>query len=183
MKNSLLLLFILFFFTVKGQNQIQRYVIASAGKFSKSITLPAYIYSISYTIGEPIVFGKNSSPNKLSNGFQQPDVVIIKGGYSPSGGTLTAIGISDNPFQVYPNPFSTFIKVEGPSSVENSTIIQLIDANGKLIYDNIMETDFINITIDESIALGTYFLNFYSKTGDLMQQTKLIKSNSNYNEK
>lgn len=183
MKNSLLLLFLLFCFTINAQNFIQRSVFASAGQFSKSITLPAYIYSISYTVGEPIIFGKNNSPNKLSNGFQQPDIVINQGGHTFGGGTLTAIGTSENPYQVFPNPFSTFLMVKGPSNEENYTKLQLIDATGKLIIETLMESEELSITIENNLAIGTYFLNFYSKEGDLIQQSKLIKSNSNYNEK
>jgi hypothetical protein len=59
---------------VTAQNQIARRVFASAGKFTNSVSMPGYAYSLSYTVGEPIIFGANGTTNKLSNGFQQPDV-------------------------------------------------------------------------------------------------------------
>jgi len=68
---------------VIAQNQIARRVFASAGKYTKSVSMPGYIYSLSYTVGEPIIFGANGTTNKLSNGFQQPDIVTISGGTSP----------------------------------------------------------------------------------------------------
>ncbi|MEY4521634.1 MAG: Secretion system C-terminal sorting domain, partial [Bacteroidota bacterium] len=125
---------ILLSITVTAQNQISRRVFASAGKFTRSLSMPGYIYSLSYTVGEPIVFGGNGATYKLSNGFQQSDAVINSGGVSPGGGgAVTAIGLNNNPFQVYPNPFSTFLNIKGPSSSESVTKLQLIDANGKLI--------------------------------------------------
>lgn len=170
--------------TVTAQNQIARRVFASAGKFTKSVSMPGYVYSLSYTVGEPIIFGGNGTANKLSNGFQQPDAVINSGGVTPGGGgAVTAIGLNSNPFQVYPNPFSTFLNIKGPSSAESATKLQLIDANGKLIQEAAMESDFFNLTIEEFLPVGGYFLNFYSQEGVFIQQTKLIKQNSNPDEK
>jgi hypothetical protein len=169
---------------VTAQNQISRRVFASAGRFTKSVSMPGYIYSLSYTVGEPIIFGANGTTNKLSNGFQQPDVVTNTGGTSPGGGgAVTAIGLTNNPFQVYPNPFSTFLKIQGPSSAENATKLQLIDAGGKLIQEAAMESDFFNMTIEEFLPVGSYFLNFYTTEGVFIQQTKLIKQNSVTDEK
>lgn len=170
--------------TVTAQNQIARRVFASAGKFTKSVNMPGYVYSLSYTVGEPIIFGGNGTANKLSNGFQQPDAVINSGGVTPGGGgAVTAIGLNNSPFQVYPNPFSTFLNIKGPSSAESATKLQLIDANGKLIQEAAMESDFFNLTIEEFLPVGGYFLNFYTQEGALIQQTKLIKQNSNSDEK
>lgn len=169
--------------TLSAQNQIARRVFASAGKFTRSVSMPGYIYSLSYTVGEPIIFGVNGTTNKLGNGFQQPDVLIISGGGTPSGGGgVSAIGLANNPYQVYPNPFSTFLKIQGPSSAENATKLQLIDANGKLIQEAAMESDFFNMTIEEFLPVGSYFLNFYTPEGVFIQQTKLIKKNSLSNE-
>jgi hypothetical protein len=166
-----------------AQNQIARRVYASAGRLTKSVSMPGYIFSLSYTVGEPIIFGGNGTANKLGNGFLQPDVVTISGGGTPSGGGgVSAIGLSNNPYQVYPNPFSTFIKIQGPSSVESGTKLQLIDANGKLIQEAAMESDFFNMTIEEFLPIGSYFLNFYTPEGVFIQQTKLIKKNSLSNE-
>jgi hypothetical protein len=166
-----------------AQNQIARRVYASAGKYTKSMSSPGYAYSISYTVGEPIIFGGNGTANKLSNGFQQPDVAVVSGGVTPGGGGgVTAIGLSNNPYQVYPNPFSTFLKIQGPSSAESATKLQLIDANGKLIQEAAMESDFFNMTIEEFLPVGSYFLNFYTPEGVFIQQTKLIKKNSLSNE-
>ncbi len=169
---------------VTAQNQISRRVFASAGKFTKSVSMPGYIYSLSYTVGEPIIFGGNGTTNKLGNGFQQPDVVTISGGGTPSGGgAVSAIGLSNNPYQVYPNPFSTFLKIQGPSDSENKTRLQLIDANGKLVQEAAMESEYLNLTIEEFLPVGSYFLNFYTPEGVFIQQTKLIKQNSLTDEK
>jgi hypothetical protein len=169
---------------VTAQNQIARRVFASAGKFTRSVSMPGYIYSLSYTVGEPIIFGANGTTNKLSNGFQQPDVAINSGGVTPGGGGgVSAIGVISNPFQVYPNPFSTFLNIKGPSFTESTTKLQLIDANGKLIQEAAMESDFFNMTIEEFLPVGSYFLNFYTPEGVFIQQTKLIKQNTLTDEK
>jgi hypothetical protein len=169
---------------VTAQNQIARRVFASAGKFTRSVSMPGYIYSLSYTVGEPIIFGANGTTNKLSNGFQQPDVAVNSGGVTPGGGgAVTAIGLNNNPFQVYPNPFSTFLNIKGPSFTESTTKLQLIDANGKLIQEAAMESDFFNMTIEEFLPVGSYFLNFYTPEGVFIQQTKLIKQNTLTDEK
>ena len=76
---------------VSAQNQIARRVFASAGRFTRSVSMPGYIYSLSYTVGEPIIFGANGTTNKLSIGFQQPDVAVVNsGGVTPGGG----VGVS-----------------------------------------------------------------------------------------
>ena len=183
--NKIIITFcILFSITATAQNQIARRVFASAGKYTKSVSMPGYIYSLSYTIGEPIIFGANGTSNKLSNGFQQPDVVTNSGGTSPGGGgAVTAIGLTNNPFQVYPNPFSTFLNIKGPSSSESATKLQLIDASGKLIQEALMSNDFMNLIVEEFLPIGSYFLNFYTPEGVFIQQTKLIKQNALTDEK
>ena len=185
MNKSIIAFCIMSSMAVSAQNQIARRVFASAGRFTRSVSMPGYIYSLSYTVGEPIIFGANGTTNKLSIGFQQPDVAVVNsGGVTPGGGGgVSAIGIVSNPFQVYPNPFSTFLNIKGPSSIESSTKLQLIDANGKLIQEAAMESDFFNMTIEEFLPVGSYFLNFYTPEGVFIQQTKLIKQNNLTDEK
>lgn len=173
--NNLLLFFVFIFFFTKNTSaqSFERKVFASAGQESKNnaVIFSAVRY-MTYTIGEPLIFGGTASSNRINNGFIQPAGISAVG--QPA---VTIIAEVNNPFVVYPNPSADCFMVEAPEEINERVHLQLIDQNGKLI----LEADFSSLKykleLPEGAAPGTYFLNFYHENGTFIQQSKLVKVN------
>lgn len=93
--------------------------------------------------------------------------------------TYDVIAIYDNDLEairVWPNPFSSFLKVRVSSKWILDSIIQILDINGVVIYEakEGANTDEISKHL-ESVTPGTYFLRF--KSGDRINNFKLLKNN------
>jgi hypothetical protein len=175
-KGILLLLFALSFLTVNAQIDRRR-VIASAGRLAKK--LPPYIfgqpnYSMSYTLGEPFIYVNTPlgySATRMCNGFQQPNYL------TPAGPGVVVQMPTQPVFKIYPNPFDAYSIIEAPQEYADQELkLQLIDANGKLVYDEIMQGARHKADYSTGLAPGTYFLNIYQITGEFIHQVKLIKS-------
>jgi hypothetical protein len=171
---KLLLTFILLFILVGVFAQsFERKVIASAGQELKNnAVLFSAVRFMTYTIGEPLIFGGTASSNRINNGFIQPAGISAVG--QPAVSSLAEV---NNPFVVYPNPSADCFMVEAPEESNERVHLQLIDQNGKLI----LEADFSSLKykleLPEGAAPGTYFLNFYHENGTFIQQSKLVKVN------
>jgi len=78
-------------------------------------------------------------------------------------------------FKVYPNPARSFIIVEfNPKLTESNTMIQLIDAGGKLLettYSNARQ--YIALEV-ENLPNGVYFIKLY---GNNLQDVEKITIN------
>ena len=149
----------------------ERNVIASAGKELKNNPLLfSAVRYMTFTIGEPLIFGGTASSNRINNGFIQP------GGTAPSVLPASS-GISEvnNPFLVYPNPSADCFIVEAPEESIERVHLQLIDQNGKLILETNFSSLKYKLDLPEGAATGTYFLNFYHENGTFIQQAKLVK--------
>jgi hypothetical protein len=150
-----------------------RKVIASAGRVSVN---SLNTYNITYTVGEPVTFTGTNSNNILNNGFNQPSGPFI---VSPVGANdASAYVLANGDLKVYPNPFGTYIVLNGPVENEEPIKVQLIDFNGRLILeDNVLPLNY-KLEIPQHCSAGMYLLNFYTQTGQFIQQTKMIKSNT-----
>jgi hypothetical protein len=167
----------LFFILVAGISLIaqttmpDRVVYAAAGRWAS----PASGFSLTnnkimvYTIGEPIIYGGLVGTRWIHNGFEQPDKLI------PIGPTVVMLDKPDPVFKVYPNPMTSHSIIEGPQEQEEQITLQLIDANAKLIAEYAMDSPRLQIDFENTLAPGTYFLNFYTLNGQFIQQNKLIK--------
>ena len=143
-----------------------RKVISCAGKEVVTST-----HSMSYTVGEPITFTGANSSNILNSGFNQPSPPIVINPIGPS-----ALVLANGDLKVYPNPFGTYILLNGPVENEEPIKVQLIDFSGKLILeDNVLPLNY-KLEIPQQCTPGMYLLNFYTQTGQFIQQTKMIKS-------
>lgn len=152
----------------------ERKVIASAGKEVKNTaTLYSNIRYMTYTIGEPVIWGGTASTNRINNGFIQPDGTVP----STQPGT-TAMTSADQPFTIYPNPTTDVFIVEAPEEQVDPVRIQLIDANGKLLKEEEITNLKHRMELPEGSAPGTYYLNFYRLDGTFLQQSKLVKMNA-----
>jgi len=171
MKFLLIILSLLLIVTTHAQSNLS--VMASAGRIAKNLN-PVFFgpnYSISYTVGEPFIYmGTLVSNKRFFNGFQQPDALI------PIGTGVVAQMPAQPIFKIYPNPFDHFSIIEAPKEYEDLELkLQLIDANGKLVVEEIMLGARHKTDYSSNLELGTYFLNIYHITGEFIQQVKLIK--------
>ncbi|MFN4951990.1 MAG: T9SS type A sorting domain-containing protein [Flavobacteriales bacterium] len=167
----------LFFFLVASSSLIaqtnmpDRVVYAAAGRWAS----PASGFSLTnnkimvYTIGEPIIYGGLVGTRWIHNGFEQPDKLV------PIGPTVVMLDKPDPVFKVYPNPITSHSIIEGPQEQEEQITLQLIDANAKLVAEYAMDSPRLQIDFENTLAPGTYFLNFYTLNGQFIQQNKLIK--------
>ena len=176
MKLSLLsIILFLSFFSIHAQTDKRR-VMASAGRIAKNLTPTMFgtNYIMSYTLGEPFIYVNTPlgyTNTRMCNGFQQPDALI------PIGPGTSAMLPSNPVFNIYPNPFDSYSIIEAPMEYEDQELkLQLIDANGKLVYDEVMTGARHKADYSTGLAPGIYFLNIYQITGEFIHQVKLIKS-------
>lgn len=167
----------LFFFLVASSSLIaqtnmpDRVVYAAAGRWATPSTGSSFINDkiVVYTIGEPIIYGGLVGTRFIHNGFEQPDKLI------PISPTVVMLDKPNLTFKVYPNPSTTYSIVEGPEEQKDPIKLQLLDVNAKLVAEYDMESTRLQIDFENTLAPGTYFLNFYTEQGQFIQQNKLIK--------
>ena len=172
MKTTFLVIFIVASSSLIAQTTMpDRVVYAAAGRWAS----PASGFSLTnnkimvYTIGEPIIYGGLVGTRWIHNGFEQPDKLV------PIGPTVVMLDKPDPVFKVYPNPMTSHSIIEGPQEQEEQITLQLIDANAKLVAEYAMDSPRLQIDFENTLAPGTYFLNFYTLNGQFIQQNKLIK--------
>ena len=167
---SIVFLFVLVSTCLNAQST-DRKVIASAGRDAKNpSTVYQSIYYMTYTIGEPLIYMKSNPNYFLNNGFIQPI------GISAISPPIVAIAEHQNPFKVYPNPFNQALIVSTESENLMEVKLQLIDQNGKLILEEMMKDQQLQMEIPTDCAPGIYWLNIYDINGTFIQQNKLVKT-------
>ena len=175
MKTGLFIILVLHFLALNAQTDKRR-VMASAGRIAKNLTPTMFgtNYIMSYTLGEPFIYVNTPlgyTNTRMCNGFQQPDAMI------PVGPGVVVQMPTQPVFKIYPNPFDAYSIIEAPAAYADQELkLQLIDANGKLVYDQIMQGARHKADYSTGLAPGTYFLNIYQLTGEFIHQVKLIKS-------
>jgi hypothetical protein len=79
---------------------------------------------------------------------------------------------TDTPCSIRPNPFTDLLTVQGSTPAN----VQLLDINGKLIYQYSMDTTETNITIPTAdLAKGVYLVRY--ETADSVKTIKVVKTN------
>lgn len=156
-------LFCLVFFIISIFYAQDRRIVASAGRDLTTAT-----HLMTFTIGEPIIYGGINSNYQLSNGFIQP--------YPNS-----SINSIYPELKVYPNPFGTFIMLNASAESDEQIRVQLIDLNGKLILEEEILPHYYKLEIPQYCPPGNYLLNFYTLPGQFIQQMRMIKMNSETN--
>lgn len=150
---------------VYGQNDtISSYVIATAGG---DTTVNGV--SVSWTLGEVAIetIAPQDSSIILTQGFHQGEFVI------------TSVGepLSDEfKINIYPNPATEYIMVDLKSNEIKSTVVEVFNMEGKLVYN----ARFENAGGPNRIELNTlnssqYILRVSDTSGNLLQTFKLIK--------
>ena len=150
----------------------ERKVFASAGKETNNGLTGTSKMLMTYTIGETLINGKSNSNYSLGNGFIQP-IGIAPISPPPTSGLV----LSPGDIAVYPNPFGTYLMLNGQEESEVKVSVQLIDQQGKLILNQEIVPHNYKLEIPQHCAPGTYFLNMYTINGQFIQQNRLIKMN------
>lgn len=166
------LILFLFIHSMSYSQSSDRKVIASAGRFVRNVNSNSAVQNtITYTLGEPIIYGSTVGNFRLNNGYIQPDGFVA---VSPN---VVLLMKPTDSFKLFPNPATSFSTIESMLDTLSTVNIQLIDLNGKLIKEETMTGQHHRVDLESTfIAPGTYYINFYSVEGLFLQQNKLIKS-------
>lgn len=150
--------------TLAAQNRpsIERQVIANAGGYYQTAT-----FSISWTLGEPVIETLFEGKIILTQGFQQPDTLVkITATKEVSS---EALGLT-----IYPNPTSTTVTIQVTKISTLPLQLQFFDSSGKLL--NAQQLNDSNTPIDVSILpSGIYFLRFVKTETQESTTVKLQK--------
>jgi hypothetical protein len=146
-----------------GAQQIKQEVIASAGGFNKSAD---NTLSISWTLGETIIptFTSQDGTLILTHGFQQKLII-----------TAIEENLGD-PVKVtiYPNPTSEMINIQFETATDKEISLILLDAQGKLVKTDVIETSVINKTVNlQDLPAGVYYVRLTK--GKLVNVYKVVK--------
>ena len=164
MKRLYTLLSMLFVVGFLNAQTITHSVVAAAGA---SHTNTETGYSMSWTLGEPVIGTLVSSDNTIiiTQGFQQGPLGIV---------SINAIEFTSE-IMVYPNPATSLvnIKVDGLSS--GSLNLEIIDIHGRIraTRQGIMNDDIVTINTD-NLNPGFYMLTFFSE-GRTVKTVRLVK--------
>jgi hypothetical protein len=121
-------------------------------------------YYVSQSVGQTGVIGNTLKNNSIRQGFQQPPLMA----------TLLQHEINSLKVLVFPNPAKQNISIVLQEKDITNVYIQIIDSQGKLLYDGDKKyQEIINLEISD-LASGIYqiYLNANGKTNTV----KLIKS-------
>ncbi|HTA81850.1 MAG TPA: T9SS type A sorting domain-containing protein, partial [Bacteroidia bacterium] len=135
-------------------------VIASAGSSSATPNV-----SLSWTVGEPISETGVSSANYLTQGFEQPQTIVVTDVTSPvaGSGNVTA----------YPNPFTSIVSLQNNN--EGKTLnVELTDMDGKTVFKTTMVNKQQQFDLS-TYSSGIYFLRVYDTDNKLVQTLKIDK--------
>lgn len=160
MKKILLLLFMVFCYTLVYCQSLNPTVIATAGNFYANAN-----NSVSWTIGECIPETFSDSSNKLTQGFQQ-GIYEIK----------TAADFTENLLKInlYPNPATDFVNLEISSQNDKVFTYQLFDVNGKCLKNEKITSVKSEITLT-GYSGGILLLNVFENENKLLKSFKIIK--------
>ncbi len=166
MKNILVLGFAIFGFGLASNAQsLDRQVIGSAGGYEEQGG-----YSLSFTVGEPVVETAISGTLVLTQGFQQPDDVTV--------GINDVVKI-DMDYSIFPNPTANQLTVQLTADKVVEVYISLHDMlgkelsqlNRKVLVDGVTQQQY-DLT---SLAAANYMLVLSDKEGNMLGQFKIQK--------
>lgn len=162
---KIIFLFFFFVFSIYGKAQpINPSVIATTGgNISNSIN------TLTWTLGETVIQNIQSSNNYLSQGFQQPNYMVI-----PSVENTTSLF----DVKVFPNPSVDILNIIINSDNEFLIEIILTDINGKTLFwkkDNTSAKQHTFIYDISSLATASYFLKITNTKENISETFKIQK--------
>jgi Secretion system C-terminal sorting domain len=120
--------------------------------------------SLSWTMGEAITATDNAGNDYLTQGFQQPSSIVVTAINNPPS--------EQNSVNVYPNPVSSSIYVQGVGNEQLQ--IQLMDMDGKVILSKMLSPSENQLDLSE-FANGVYLLKVSNMQNQLIKGLKIEK--------
>jgi hypothetical protein len=142
-------------FNLNGQE-----VISSAGDFQSNGN-----YSLSWTLGEPVIETYTAGSTVLTQGFQQP--------------ILVSVSIYENPelnfdISAFPNPTSDFLNVVISNGTYDQISYLLFDVTGKLLDSRQIVSEQTEILFSH-LPVATYYVKILENNKEL-KTFKIIKN-------
>ena len=107
-------------------------------------------YSVSWTLGEPVIATAQNGSNTLTQGFQQPAYNVL---------AITTETLQGFDVNVFPNPTSDYITIDWTTNKENTLYITLFDLAGKMISEKSYSAADEKVSINLSqLASAQYIL-------------------------
>jgi hypothetical protein len=137
-------------------------VISSQGNFSSNGNI-----SLSTTVGEVFTSFFSGSSSVLSQGFHQPDLLVITGEW--------AMATKDISLRIFPNPTGGIINIHVSGEGSFMSHLSVMDITGKMLRKEAVLVN-SNLQIDLSeYAQGSYILSFTNDEGKLISSHKILK--------
>lgn len=139
-----LLFFVLIILIVRLTPSIQaQEVIATSGNFFQNENV-----TISWTLGEPIIETFSSADMILTQGFQQPVLIVS---------TLIEEPGLDFQITAFPNPTNAHVNISTDALQGESLMYRVYDMQGRFIVSNLLEGTQTRVAFDD-YPPGTYFI-------------------------
>ena len=152
------------FFTIQLINaqSISPQVIASAGNYATNGG-----YSVSWTLGEPVIATATNGSTTLTQGFQQPTYNVL----SITNGKIEGFEVN-----VYPNPATDFVVIDWKTDENNLLYITLYDVTGKMISEKSYSASQDKVSINLSqLASAQYLLEVRNKNNSIAKVFQISK--------
>lgn len=127
---------------VSAQN-IQRQVYSASGKTIEPVGI-----SVSYTIGEPIIFTGESAGVLVFSGFENVDEETITGG---------SASIKNNELNLYPIPVQQKLTIQ--TEAVDWEKVEIISSNGEVVFSKLYESKLQQIDLG-NLKPGVYTCRF-----------------------
>ena len=159
MKTKFLIFFILFINYTQGQS-LERYVIGSFGNFSSTSSGT----TLSSSLGEIIGTTESGHSAIITQGFQQPDALIITSIFNPKYNNLA--------INIFPTPTSQYVTIK--KDCTQPLCAELTDVLGQVIYSYVFKQISTQINL-KTLSSGTYFLSIKTTNNQFIQSFKVQK--------
>ncbi len=80
-----------------------------------------------------------------------------------------------NDISIYPNPFTNGFTVQLSENTIYPTTVEVIDYLGRTVHSQVIESATTEITLDEKIATGTYFVKVFNETTQVIERLVKMK--------
>lgn len=155
----LIVLMLVTLFVIQANGQLQNIAATSGGNYTGST------YSISYTLGEPVIRTLTSTNLMVTQGFHQPRLIVT---------ALNEIMDLSVIIKAYPNPATDFVHLETSGNLSPGSTFQLYSMNGSLIEERKIDGLLTEISF-ETLISSTYILKVIQRS-QTIKIFKIIKT-------
>jgi hypothetical protein len=161
MKKQLLTIAAMALFGAIKAQTVMPEVLSSSGGSGQSAQA-----SIAWTIGEPVTTTVSDGTSTLTQGFQQPTLLIATAQNEIN--ELTSL-------LIYPNPTADYVTVKMDQATQSSYSYRLFDSAGKLVSEGKATSANPNISF-QGLASGQYTISLLNQNSK-QQSISIIKQN------